>query len=255
MSRLIKKEHKIEWIAGAITLVVALLLIGAVVWVMSGLTLPEDNSPTTAAPTVGTQPTTQPPQSPIKLNPYGPGDFEYENGYLTCVAGKSTLGIDVSEFQGKIDWQTVAQTDVEFAIIRLGFRAWGSKGEITADAYGLENLQGAREAGLKVGVYFFSQAITVEEAREEARFVLQLLDGQALDMPIVFDWETVPDPEARTANITPEKLNACILAFCQEISDVGKKPMIYVSPWFGNMHLDQLNEYPQWLALYKDQMD
>ena len=108
----------------------------------------------------------------VAPNPYGPGDFAYQDGYLTCVSGESLLGVDVSEHQGQIDWQKVAESGVKFAMIRIGYRAWGSQGELHADAYGAENLKGAMEAGLQVGVYFFSQAISVEEAREEAQYVL-----------------------------------------------------------------------------------
>lgn len=258
MAGWIKKEHRMDWIAGAVTLLVAAALLLAVVLVMRGCSglpaVPETSTQSTAPQTLPTKPT----QPQLIPNPYGPGDFGYDNGYLTCVSGSSTLGVDVSEYQGQIDWQKVSAAGVQIAMIRLGFRAWGSKGEIVPDAYGLQNLQAAKAAGLRVGVYFFSQAITVEEAIAEARFVLQQLEGQPLDMPIVIDWETVPDPQARTANMTPEKLNACILAFCQEIRNAGYEPMVYFNPDLAYRMLDlpllQEAGCSFWLAMYTDMM-
>lgn len=123
-----------------------------------------------------------------------------------------------------------------------------------ADEMANNHYSGAKEAGLMVGAYFFSQAVSVEEAREEALYALELTEDWELDLPIVYDWEYISE-DARTAEVDADTLTACAVAFCQEISDVGRKTMIYVSPWFGNLHLDQLTEYPQWLALYKDVMD
>lgn len=196
--------------------------------------------------------------SPIRVNPYGPGDFAFDNGYLTCLSGTSWLGVDVSEYQGDIRWSQVAQTDVEFAMIRVGFRAWGSAGELHTDAKALQNLAGAGEAGLKLGVYFFSQAISVEEAREEARYVLELLDGMPLELPVVFDWETVPAEDARTAFMTPSLLNACAQAFCDEIAAAGYRPMVYFNQDFAKRMYDlqtlQEAGYDFWLAMYTSTM-
>lgn len=259
MAGTVKKDHRMEWIAGVVTLFVAAVLIVAVVLVLRGCSWVPAGPNMDAKPThTKTTPPTQPSQPSLVPNPYGPGDFSYRNGYLACLSGPAVLGVDVSEYQGKIDWQRVSDAGVEIAMVRLGFRAWGSQGEIHADAWGLQNLQGAKAAGLKVGVYFFSQAITVEEARQEAQFVLQQLEGQSLDMPIVFDWETVPDPLARTANMTPEKLNACVLAFCQEIRNAGYEPMVYFNPDLALRMLDlpmlQQQGLRFWLAMYTDIM-
>ena len=257
MSKTRKKNYTVEWIAGGVTAFVAALLLIAVIWVVKRVSFPSVES---TRPTITTTqtPTTLPPAPPLIPNPYGPGDFSYSGGYLTCNAGESVLGVDVSEFQGRIDWDKVAASGVQIAMIRLGFRAWGEQGEILPDAYGLMNLRQAKQAGLQVGVYFFSQAITVEEAREEARFILQQLEGQSLDMPIVFDWETVPDPTARTANITAEKLNACAMAFCQEIRAAGYEPMVYFNPDLASRLLDlqlmQQQDFGFWLAMYTDVM-
>ena len=126
--------------------------------------------------------------SGLRPNPYTPEDFALRGGYMTCLAGESWLGVDVSYHQGKIRWDEVAASGVRFAMLRLGHRAV-SDGAVRQDTQWEANYAGAREAGLQVGVYFYSQAITVEEAREEAAFVLDTLKGRPLNLPVVFDWE------------------------------------------------------------------
>ena len=117
--------------------------------------------------------------------------LDEETGYLSYKDTKGKVsakkGIDVSEFQGEtIDWQQVKAAGIDFAILRLGFRGM-TEGGLNVDATFEENYQGATAAGLKVGVYFFSQAITQEEAQEEAQFVLGTLNGRELTYPVVFD--------------------------------------------------------------------
>lgn len=168
----------------------------------------------------------------------------------------SEAGVDVSEHDGAIDWQTVKASGVDFAMIRLGYRGYGLEGNIVLDAYFLDNIVGAKEAGLKVGVYFFSQAITAEEAREEARYVLDQLEqaGIELDYPVAFDQEPITNGDvARTDGISNSQLTENAVAFCQEIERAGYTPMIY-----GNQHdlakLDltgELAAYDVWLAEYE----
>lgn len=209
--------------------------------------------PTTQISTTTIPPTTVPPPTLVP-NPYGPEDFTLVDDYLVCLGGTSWLGVDVSEHQDKIDWETVADTRVSFAMVRMAFRGWGSEGNLHADARGQENLQGARDAGLKVGVYLFSQAITVEEAVEEAQFLLTLLDGQPLDLPVVFDWETVSAEDARTANMDAETLNACAMAFCRTIEEAGYDAMVYFNLDLARRMLDLIDlqeaGYDFWLAMY-----
>ena len=97
-------------------------------------------------------------------NPYGPEDFAYDGDYLTCTAGESRLGVDVSSHQGDIDWNAVAAAGVEFAMVRVGFRGY-AEGEINEDTKARTNIEGAKAAGLDVGVYFFSQAISPRKRR------------------------------------------------------------------------------------------
>ena len=168
----------------------------------------------------------------------------------------SEAGVDVSEHDGAIDWQTVKASGVDFAMIRLGYRGYGPEGTIVLDSYFLDNIVGAKEAGLKVGVYFFSQAISADEAREEARYVLDQLEqvGVELDYPIAFDQEPITNGDvARTDGISNSQLTENAVAFCQEIERAGYTPMIY-----GNQHdlakLDLTGElagYDVWLAEYE----
>lgn len=258
MTRSGNGKNKMDLLAGLIVLIVAVGLLVAVVFAMKQCTaqLPP---PTTQPPTTTTAAPTEPPAPTLDPSPFADGAFTYgEDGYLTCLTAESWLGVDVSEHQGKIQWDKVAQSDVEFAMVRLAYRGWGTEGVIRADARGLDNLQGAADAGLLVGVYFFSQAISVEEAIEEARFVLQLLDGRELDMPVVFDWETVSSEEARTANMDKATLNACALAFCREIEAAGYEAMVYfnldLARWKFDLLAIQEAGYDFWLAMYSDQM-
>ncbi len=197
------------------------------------------------------------PSRPITTNlipnPYSSGDFAYKNGYLTCISGKSELGVDVSVYQKQIDWPTVAQQGISFAMVRLGYRGYGQEGILKEDVRAIENLDGAKAAGLKVGAYFYSQAISVEEAIEEANMALEILDGRALEMPLVFDWE-VFSQEGRTYYVDRKTVNECAMAFCQTVEAAGYKAMIYFNVDIANRLLDlpkmQEAGYPFWLAMY-----
>ena len=249
-----KKQQK-ELLLGSVALVAAVALLLAVGLAFSAgirepaaVSLPPESQATDSAdtrPEVLREP---------DANPYGPGDFSFENGYLTCTAGESLLGVDVSEHQGQIDWEQVAQAGVAFAIIRVGFRGYGS-GKLVADELAAANIEAAQAAGLKVGAYFYSQAISEEEAVEEARFAMEILEGYTLDMPLVYDWEYVSE-DARTGTVDAETVTACTAAFCDTVKAGGYTPMFYF-----NLHLadslfllPELTEYPFWLAMYSDQM-
>ncbi len=195
--------------------------------------------------------------SHLRPNPYKPEDFVIQDGYMTCLAGESWLGVDVSHHQGSIRWDEVAASGIRFAMIRLGHRAV-SDGVIRLDTYWKENFTGARNAGLPIGVYFYSQAISVEEAREEAAFVLDILKGQRLEFPVVFDWEIYSE-NGRNANLDPETVNACAIAFCEEIAKAGYEPMVYFNLDLANRFWDletfQQKGYPFWLAMYRSTMN
>jgi len=218
-------------------------------------------APAAEDPTDGTRftiPTLPPPEE----NPYDAMDFELdENGYLTCVTGESVLGIDVSSYQGTIDWQQVKDAGIQFAIIKCGARGYGEAGRMFADDRWQTNYAGAKAAGLDVGVYFFSQAITVEEAVEEAEYVLSLVEGLELDMPIVYDWEYI-DPATsdgipRTIAMSKRMLTDCTKAFCQTVETAGYDSMIYFNADQSHkkMYLEELTDYPFWLASYTTELD
>lgn len=195
-----------------------------------------------------------PPLPPPAANPYGENDFQYEGDYLTCTAGESVLGIDVSEWQTVTDWNAVRDAGVEFVMIRVGYRGYGN-GAVCADESALSHYQGAKAAGLKVGVYFFSQAVSVREAVEEARFTMDLISDWTLDMPVVFDWEYVSD-EARTAHLTAPELTHITMAFCDAVRLSGYTPMVYfnVNQSLYLLLMERLTDYQFWLAMYSDRM-
>lgn len=259
MSKAIKSRERIEMIVGFVVIGVSvLLLIGLIILAMGMADRIEGPSKPPALSQWQGSTASQPAKKTLIPNPYNARDFAYDGGYLTCLSGPCELGVDVSEYQGKINWEKVAEQGFTFAIIRVGARAWGQSGQILTDARWQENLAGARQAGLQVGVYFFSQAISVEEAKEEARFVMEQLDGQKLDLPVVFDWEFAPDADARTKDVTPEMLNSCAIAFCEEIRSAGYQPMVYFNQDLAKRMLDLLMMqemgYPFWLAMYTTQM-
>ena len=186
---------------------------------------------------------------------YEPDCFYEEDGriYYSHLDLTPMYGIDVSNHQGDIDWQAVAADGAEFAMIRLGYRGY-TVGNINLDARFVQNIEGALAAGLKVGVYFFSQAISVEEAIEEANFVLEALEPyrHQIDLPVVYDWEDMSLTHARTYKLASDILNACALAFCGEIEAAGYEPMIYFYPHLGQKFydLDVIDEYPFWYCYY-----
>ncbi len=187
----------------------------------------------------------------IAKNEYDPDEFWFDRDGFLRYAEDSRVGIDVSFHQGEIDWQAVAEDGVDFAIIRVGYRGY-SEGELFLDPCFEDNIAGAIEAGLDVGVYFFSQALTVEEAVEEARFTLDTIDGWAVNGPVVFDWERISYDDGRTAEAGGTAVTDCAIAFCEEIKAAGYQPMCYGSPTTSNedIYLDRLTEYPFWLAHY-----
>lgn len=199
--------------------------------------------------------------SGIKQNTYKKNNFSTdERGRMkyTDENGQesSYFGIDVSSYQGDINWQLVREDGVEFAFIRAGYRGYGEEGKLCADEKFAANYDGAHSAGIDAGVYFFSQAITPDEAVEEAKFVLEILDGRPLEYPIVFDWETVFVPSGedapRTEDVMPQTLTLSAIAFCETIEDAGYKSMIYTNKKQAVLKYDlrQLKKYPIWFAYY-----
>ena len=195
------------------------------------------------------------PTIPPDRNPYDQYDFQYDrHNYLKLQNLRSYAGVDVSAYQGRIDWKKVKASGIDFAIIRLGYRGYES-GKLVEDDYAKDNLKGAAEAGLKVGAYFFSQALNIRETDEEIKFILKILGNTKLDMPLVLDWE-IPADTARTKKMDAVTLTDIQRHFCGQMRDKGYAPMIYFN-WHQSEHLyvlSDLEEYPFWLALYQDRM-
>lgn len=186
------------------------------------------------------------------------GDFSVrDDGTVTYTgtAYRALQGIDVSTFQQEIDWQAVADSGIDFAFIRAGYRGYG-KGGIVEDDRFRQNAAGARAAGLRVGLYFFSQAITPEEAAEEAQWLVDAAQDFRIDMPLVFDWENI-DPSSvasgdtvRTAEMTGEDVTACAAAFCAAVEAAGYDAAVYGNRWQGYYDYDftQLRDYAFWVS-------
>lgn len=179
-----------------------------------------------------------------------------ESGEIQYMSGDQVIshkGIDVSRHQGNIDWEQVAQDGVEFAFIRVAYRGYGT-GKIEEDSYFDQNVQGAQAAGIKTGVYIYSQAITEEEIMEEADLVLQKVAPYQLECPIVFDVELVSGANGRMNNLTLEERTDLALLFCQTIEAAGYKPMIYHNTEMGALKIDvaALEDYDKWFASYSE---
>ena len=238
-----------------LAIVVAVMLIGLLIFLL----VADPGRANRPAPTETTQTTTEATQAPTlpspAANPYTMFDFAYDEHYLTCTAGISTVGIDVSEWQSEVDWEAVKNSGVEFVMIRVGWRG-SERGVLTADTLAQSHYEGAKAAGLKVGAYFFAQAISVEEAKEEAAFALSLMEGWELDMPMVYDWEYI-DERSRTAWVSARTLTDATKAFCEAVEAAGYSPMIYFSESQAShrLFLEELTDYQFWLALYLDGLD
>lgn len=164
---------------------------------------------------------------------------------------RTARGIDVSKFQGTIDWNAVKADGITFAIIRCGYRGYGT-GALVEDSTYRQNIQGAINAGLKVGVYFYSQAINEAEAVEEASMVLSLVSGYSLPLGVYYDTESVAGGRANA--ISAAQRTACAVAFCETIRNAGYKAGVYsYASWFYNaLNFANISKYNIWIAQYRD---
>lgn len=196
--------------------------------------------------------TTVPVLQDVAAAPYNRNLFVRDGSrmYYNDPAYTTALGIDVSRHQGDIDWQKVADAGIEFAFIRVGGRLAAS-GELYEDANFTQNITGAKAAGIKVGVYFYSTAVTPEEAVEEAEYVLERIAPYSLEYPVVFDWEIL-SKTSRNANVSQEVLTNAALAFCQRVEREWYGAMIYtgLENAYQRMNLSWLTDYPLWFAQY-----
>ncbi len=163
------------------------------------------------------------------------------------------FGVDVSSWQGEIDWHKLKEEGVYFAFVRAGYRGYET-GSLNTDQYFHKNVQGALDAGIKVGVYFFSQALNAQEAYEEATYVLELIRGYDITFPVVFDWETVSSDTARTNDIETEALCQAANVFCSTVEEAGYIPMVYCNQSVSLLYyeLSRIDAYDFWYAEYRD---
>lgn len=235
------------WLSFIMAAIVGLTGFVAVVW----LTLPQPEP----EPSAQTETTLEATLPAPEANPFGPEDFAWVDGRMTCLRAPAVTGIDVSSWQKEVDWQQVKDSGVEFVMIRFARRGT-TEGGLYLDEYAMSHYAGAKAAGLKIGGYIFSQAVSVAEAEEEAQYLLDAVKGLELEMPLVFDWE-LAQGEARTDAVDARTVTDCAIAFCQLVKAAGYEPMIYFNESISRnrMYLEELTDYKFWLAKYSDTMN
>lgn len=185
-------------------------------------------------------------------NSYSADGFYEKDGIRFYHGGDyiGLAGVDVSQYQNEIDWEQVKEAGISFAFIRVGYRGYVS-GELDLDSSFRSHLDGALAAGLDVGLYFFSQALTPEEAVEEAQYVLDQIDNEPITYPIVYDWEEV-EAQARTDEMNMLMLTSCAEAFCRTIEEAGYQSAVYFNQAYGyqQLNLVSLKDFQFWLAEY-----
>ncbi len=190
--------------------------------------------------------TTTKPTKPTETTPVVPkyNIQEYINKYKF---DDTMIGIDVSRWQGDIDYEQVKASGVEFVIMRIGVQS-GSKKELEMDSFYERNIEKARKAGLKVGVYLFNVALNQDKAREHARWVVKTLNGLKLDFPIAYDWENWQ--YIREYSVSIYDLNMNFEAFADELKKNGYDTMLYSSKYYLNHIWNNRKNYPVWQAHY-----
>ena len=178
-----------------------------------------------------------------------------ENVNINVTSIKNMIkGIDVSSWNGDIDWAKVKNAGIQFAIIRAGFRGYGSSGTLVEDPYFVKNIQGAQAQGIKVGVYFFSQAVNEVEAVEEANYTINLISKYKINYPVIIDTEysSEPNKKGRADSLSKDERTKVVKAYCDKIKRAGYIPMIYANKYWlnNNLNMSSLSEYDVWLAHY-----
>lgn len=198
----------------------------------------------------------------VLISPYLP-KHQYDFTKLVCQSnlmkyfedGKqvSYVGVDISKFQDYVDFVKVKKAGVDFVMLRVGARGYGT-GQLIVDDYFNENIKRATDAGLKVGVYFYSQAITEEEAMEEANLVLENIGEYQISYPVAFDMELIENDTARTDTLSKTERTAITKAFLDTIEAAGYKTIIYGNKeWLiKEIDMSKLTAYDVWLAQEAD---
>ncbi len=174
------------------------------------------------------------------------GNYQYiKDGKIA-----SKKGIDVSKYQGNINWKKAAADGIEYAFIRVGCRGYGKSGTLIKDEKFHQNMKGALEQNIPVGAYFFSQAVNVKEAQEEAALVIKELEGYDVTYPVAIDVERIQNDKARQDALTREERTEICVAFCEEIKVAGYIPMVYGdSETFSDLiNPEELADYAFWIC-------
>ena len=181
--------------------------------------------------------------------------WEDDDGVLSKkppIGYNMSYGIDISKHNGEIDFDKVKKAGFDFVFIRVAYRGYGSKGNLKVDELQDKYLKDARRAGLKIGAYVFSQSINEKEAIEEAKLAIDLLKEYKLDLPLVFDPETIKGDIARTDDISGSQFTKNAIAFCEEVKKSGFIPAIYSNLVWEDYYydLEKLKDYEIWYADY-----
>lgn len=199
-------------------------------------------------------------ESEPRLHPYDDDKFAYseETGNMTYSDEnyESLQGIDVSDHQGEIDWEEVAGAGYKFVFVRVGFRGYGDEGTLNEDTMAVEYMREAKKAGLQVGAYFFSQAVSEEEAAEEARFAAKIIKkaGTGLDLPLVYDPELAGGSAGRANDLDRGRASANAIAFKEAAEkELSCKVALYTNLYWENTYFDveTLNQFEIWYADYE----
>lgn len=193
----------------------------------------------------------------LAKNTYNPDSFMADGDgimhYYVDGERASRKGIDVSRYQEKIDWEKVAEDEVDYAFIRLGIRGY-TEGEILEDETFQTNINGALKNDIDVGVYFFTQALSEEEAEDEAEFVIDSIAPYKVTYPVVIDVEAVTSTNARGNDLTSDERTRYCITFCEKIKEAGYTPMIYgnLKTFMLLLNIEELEEYDKWFAYYDE---
>lgn len=246
----IDKKYIPYYITGATIIMLSLVI----VFILASFS--EKEEPETTTSEITTEDSNGVPYySDVPASVFLPEHFTKKDGRIVYIddSVKYYTGIDVSTFQGDIDWDAVADDGIDFAIIRIGFRGYGSAGSMHEDDTARKNIEGALDAGLKVGVYFFSQAINTDEAVAEAELVLEIIKDYNITYPVVFDWENEPGIGMRTDDLSDTVLTDCAVAFCEKVKTAGYTPAVYFNLNFGYLRYDlsRIKDYVFWYAQHE----
>ncbi len=196
-----------------------------------------------------------PLQEDLAFNTYVNENFVAgDNGLVSYQKDGEVLtkkGVDVSKYQGEIDWEAVKNDGVDYAIIRVGIRGY-SEGGILEDEFFRQNIEGAIANDIPVGVYFFTQALNEAEALEEADFVIEMLQGYQLTYPVYLDIEDVKKENCRTNSLTVEERTNNAKVFLERIREAGYEPALYgnMKSFLLMLDLASLEQYDKWFAGY-----